>query len=161
PATPIGITLVNVEEVSDAAPTVYLWSRFGDATGLKTLLTYEADTATESRCQAECAKDFPPVLAETAAIGFGDWSLVKRADGSDQWAYKGKPLYTFAKETRFDQVVDSILAKEGDVDKPPPDALTLPAGWSAPHFEPEKGMAIPASIEVQTLAVQDGMGGAL
>ncbi|MNP39404.1 Secreted repeat [compost metagenome] len=25
----------------------------------------------------------------------GDWTLIKRKDGSMQWAYYGKPLYTY------------------------------------------------------------------
>ena len=112
PATPIGITLVNLSKVVGVAPPDYLWTRLGDATGMKTLFVSAADTATESKCQGDCAKDFPPVLAATGSIGFGDWSLVKRSDGSQQWAYQGKPLYTFAKETRLNQVVDTILAKE-------------------------------------------------
>jgi predicted lipoprotein with Yx(FWY)xxD motif len=28
----------------------------------------------------------------------GEWSLVRRADGADQWAWRGKPVYTFAKD---------------------------------------------------------------
>jgi predicted lipoprotein with Yx(FWY)xxD motif len=27
-----------------------------------------------------------------------DWSLIKRDDGSMQWAYKGKPLYLWIKD---------------------------------------------------------------
>lgn len=167
PATPLGITLVNLSKVTGVAPPDYLWTRLGDATGLKTLVVSAADTATDAKCQADCAKDFPPVLAEAGSIGFGDWSLVKRPDGSQQWAYQGKPLYTFAKETRVNQLVDAILAKEDDGSPrrrrggAPKDGLALPMEWSVAQFEPEKGMTLPASISVKTLAVQDGMGDAL
>src|SRR5262249_26090396 len=73
--------------------------------------------------------------------------------------------YTFAKEIRFDQVVDTILAKRDD-DGPPgrraplKDGLALPAGWSVAYFQPEKDMVLPSSIAVKTLAVEDGMGDA-
>ncbi|MGE0661043.1 MAG: hypothetical protein AB7F36_16095, partial [Reyranellaceae bacterium] len=30
----------------------------------------------------------------------GDWSVVTRDDGAKQWAYKGKPLYTWVKDAR-------------------------------------------------------------
>ena len=37
--------------------------------------------------------------------GFGasasaDWTIVTRDDGSKQWAYKGKPLYTWVKDQK-------------------------------------------------------------
>src|SRR6185312_4059020 len=137
PATPIGITLVNLSKVTGVAPPDYLFTRLGDATGHKTLFISDADTATESKCTGDCAQEFPPVLAEAGAIGFGDWSLVKRPDGTQQWAYKGKPLYTFVKETRVNQVVDSLLAKQDDGGSrrrggPPKDSLLPPKGWSVP-----------------------------
>jgi predicted lipoprotein with Yx(FWY)xxD motif len=28
----------------------------------------------------------------------GDWTVVTRDDGAKQWAYKSKPLYSFAKD---------------------------------------------------------------
>ena len=30
----------------------------------------------------------------------GDWTVVTRKDGGKQWAYKGKPLYTFHKDAK-------------------------------------------------------------
>ena len=30
----------------------------------------------------------------------GDWTVVTRDDGSKQWAYKGKPLYAWSKDTK-------------------------------------------------------------
>ena len=32
--------------------------------------------------------------------GSGNWSVITRDDGTKQWAYKGKPLYTWAKDTK-------------------------------------------------------------
>ena len=39
---------------------------------------------------------------------FGDWSVVKRDDGSSQWAYKGKPVYTYAKDTAGKATGDGV-----------------------------------------------------
>jgi predicted lipoprotein with Yx(FWY)xxD motif len=34
----------------------------------------------------------------------GDWTIVTRDDGSKQWAYKGKPLYTWSKDAKAGDV---------------------------------------------------------
>ena len=39
-----------------------------------------------------------------AAKAEGEWSLVKRDDGSMQWAYDGKPLYTFINDKQPGEV---------------------------------------------------------
>ena len=38
-----------------------------------------------------------PLLAIDPA---GDWTIVKRPDGTLQWAYEGKPLYRSAKDIK-------------------------------------------------------------
>ncbi len=30
----------------------------------------------------------------------GDWTIIDRTDGTKQWAYKGKPLYTFVQDKK-------------------------------------------------------------
>ena len=42
-----------------------------------------------------CETQWKPMVASELAHGVGDFSLVIRADGSRQWAYKNQPLYTF------------------------------------------------------------------
>lgn len=59
------------------------------------LYTYDKDAAGVSNCSGQCAQNWPPLMAEAGAKADGEWSLVKRDDGSLQWAYDGKPLYTF------------------------------------------------------------------
>jgi predicted lipoprotein with Yx(FWY)xxD motif len=39
-------------------------------------------------------------MADAGASPKGDWSLVTRNDGSKQWAYRGKPLYYWIKDTK-------------------------------------------------------------
>ena len=65
-----------------------------DAKGM-TLYTYDEDMAGQSACYDSCAQNWPPALAEAGAQPVGDLTLVKRKDGSMQWADSGKPLYTF------------------------------------------------------------------
>ncbi len=68
-----------------------------DASGL-TLYTYAADTPGKSTCTSDCAKDWPPALAPAKPVLFGAWSVITRDDGTKQWAYQGKPLYTSSKD---------------------------------------------------------------
>lgn len=70
---------------------------FTDARGL-TLYTYNADPVGKATCVDACAKEWVPMLAQKGVKGFGEWSLVARADGTKQWAYKGKALYHFVKD---------------------------------------------------------------
>lgn len=72
---------------------------FIDSTGA-TLYTFDKDTEGKSNCADQCAKNWPPALAGRDDTASGDWTLVESHDGKPQWAYKGKPLYLFAKDTK-------------------------------------------------------------
>lgn len=72
---------------------------FVDAKGM-TLYTFDRDTAGKSACTGQCATNWPPFKAGANAMAMGEWTLVKREDGATQWAYKGKPLYTWAKDAK-------------------------------------------------------------
>jgi predicted lipoprotein with Yx(FWY)xxD motif len=60
-----------------------------------TLYTYDEDNPGVSSCYGECAKYWPPAMAEAGAMEAGELSLVKRTDGRMQWAAKGMPLYSY------------------------------------------------------------------
>ncbi len=70
-----------------------------DAKGMS-LYTFDKDATGTSNCNGKCAVAWPPLKAEDMAKGEGDFSVIKRQDGSKQWAYKGKPLYTWIKDTK-------------------------------------------------------------
>lgn len=74
-----------------------------DAKGM-TLYTFDRDTAGKSACNGQCAQNWPPLMAAANASASGDWSVVTRDDGSKQWAYKGKPLYLWVKDTKPGEV---------------------------------------------------------
>jgi predicted lipoprotein with Yx(FWY)xxD motif len=104
---------------------------YADGKGM-TLYTYDKDDGGKSACTGDCAKDWVPLAAPATATAFGDWTVVARDDGSKQWALKGKPLYTYAKDTKpgdgggngVDQVWHIALAKFGEGYKLP-DGLAL------------------------------------
>src|SRR5258708_19229905 len=70
-----------------------------DAKGM-TLYTFDRDASGKSNCNGACATNWPPLTAGADAKASGDWTIVSRDDGGTQWAYKGKPLYEFAKDTK-------------------------------------------------------------
>ena len=73
-------------------------SGMADAAG-KPLYIWEMDTMKGmSHCMDDCAAAWPPLVAKPGSKPMGDWTLIKREDGKLQWAYKDKPLYTFAKD---------------------------------------------------------------
>ncbi len=72
---------------------------FVDATGM-TLYTFDKDSVGKSACNGPCAANWPPLAAASDAKASGDWTVVTRDDGSKMWAFKGKPVYTFAKDTK-------------------------------------------------------------
>jgi predicted lipoprotein with Yx(FWY)xxD motif len=65
-----------------------------------TLYTFDKDTAGMSNCAGPCATNWPPLVASADAKPMGDWTIVARADGTRQWAYKTRPLYTWIKDAK-------------------------------------------------------------
>jgi predicted lipoprotein with Yx(FWY)xxD motif len=65
-----------------------------------TLYIFDRDTTLKSNCNGQCATNWPPLTAAADAKSSGDWTVVTRDDGGKQWAYKGKPLYAFAKDAK-------------------------------------------------------------
>lgn len=67
-----------------------------------TLYTFDKDAAGtgKSVCNGPCAQNWPPLAAAANAASSGDWTVVTRDDGSRQWAYKGKPVYFWAKDQK-------------------------------------------------------------
>ncbi|MBX3454224.1 hypothetical protein [Ferrovibrio sp.] len=66
-----------------------------------TLYTFDRDsTPGKSACNGPCAQNWPPLMAADGASASGDWSVITRDDGGKQWAYKGKPLYTWMRDQK-------------------------------------------------------------
>ncbi len=77
-----------------------------------TLYTFDRDTpgSGKSVCNGPCATNWPPLMAAAGATASGDYSIVTRDDGGKQVAYKGKPLYFWAKDTKpGDKTGDGVI----------------------------------------------------
>lgn len=82
-----------------------------DPQGL-TLYTFDRDTAGSGKsvCNGQCAVNWPPLLAQPGTSATGQYTIITRDDGSRQWAYRGKPLYRFAKDTKpGDRTGDKVM----------------------------------------------------
>jgi len=67
-----------------------------------TLYTFDKDASGSGKsvCNGPCATNWPPLAAGADAAPSGDYSVITRDDGAKQWAFKGKPLYFWAKDQK-------------------------------------------------------------
>jgi len=65
-----------------------------------TLYIFDRDAAGKSNCNGQCATNWPPLQAAADAKASGDSTVVTRDHPPKQWAYKGKPLYRWNKDTK-------------------------------------------------------------
>lgn len=83
------------------APARFTNGVMTDSAGM-TLYTFDKDSASSGKsvCNGPCSKNWPPLAAKTDDKAAGYWTIVVRDDGSRQWAYKGKPVYLWVKDSR-------------------------------------------------------------
>lgn len=67
-----------------------------------TLYTFDKDVAGsgKSTCNGSCATNWPPLMATAADKAAGDFTVITRDDGTQQWAVKGKPVYFWIKDSK-------------------------------------------------------------
>lgn len=65
-----------------------------------TVYTFDKDVAGSGKsvCNGKCAVNWPPVPAKASDAPNGAYTIVVRDDGSRQWAYRGKPVYTWPED---------------------------------------------------------------
>lgn len=85
---------------ADPAPVKKSGGMLVDSKGM-TVYTFDKDTADsgKSACTGQCAENWVPVKAGDAAPAL-PYSTITREDGTKQLTYKGKPLYTYAKDKK-------------------------------------------------------------
>ena len=95
------ITLATTAVLATGAPAAPANGVLATPSGA-TVYTFDKDAAGsgKSACNGPCAQAWPPVAAQASDAASGDWTVVTRDDGSKQWAYKGWPLYTYAKDAK-------------------------------------------------------------
>ncbi len=84
-----------------AAPTKTMDGVLTNSAGM-TLYTFDKDAtgSGKSVCNGPCATNWPPLMAAADSKASGDYTIITRDDGGKQWAYKGKPLYLWVKDSQ-------------------------------------------------------------
>lgn len=119
-------------------------SVFTSNSGL-TLYTFDNDIKGASNCNGDeddeagstddpqsCAGLWPPLLADSGAQVSGNFSLVERSDGTQQWAWKELPLYTFISDTAQGDILGDGLGDVWHIARPAP--LTLTGDTEVPLY---------------------------
>lgn len=68
------------------------------------LFVYDKDRPGKSNCQEDCESAWQPLTVSDRELALsareargsgrlGDWSIIRRSDGTPQWAYKNRPIY--------------------------------------------------------------------
>lgn len=96
----VALGLASLAASAADAPAKLVNGALVAANGM-TLYTFDKDTAGSGKsvCNGPCAANWPPLMAGSASPT-GDYSVVTRDDGGKQLAYKGKPLYYWAKDSK-------------------------------------------------------------
>jgi predicted lipoprotein with Yx(FWY)xxD motif len=89
------ITTAAAVAFAQMAPT-----ETGDSAKGKTLYVFDKDSGGKSACNGPCTGNWPPLTAAAGAMPMGNYSVITRDDGSKQWAYKGRPLYTWKNDEK-------------------------------------------------------------
>lgn len=84
-----------------------------DAKGM-TLYTYAPDPKGGApQCELACLEDsWIPLRAGAAAKIGDDWATVARGDDTQQWTFRGKPLYTYVRDTAPGDMYGDELAQK-------------------------------------------------
>jgi predicted lipoprotein with Yx(FWY)xxD motif len=113
---------------------------FADSKGL-TLYYSDKDQPGKSLCAADCLNTWKPYVPAADAKDMGQWKIISRDDGTKQWAYNNRPLYTNVGDQKF-----------GDSKGNDAEGKT----WHAASLNAAEGMPIPLGIKVQEVADANG-----
>ncbi|USI77614.1 hypothetical protein [Sphingopyxis sp. USTB-05] len=162
-STPPGITTVDVTFTLFASQPEYQWTRLGDDKG-RSLFQFVGTEKDKAACTGKCRAQFQPLVAPEDAGSYKSWSLVDLANGKQQWSYRGRPLYTWKKETEPGAIAENIVCKQRESAKLaefntcsiPKDRPLPPKGWRLVRYEPTTILKTPPFIAVQRVANVSG-----
>ncbi|WP_010169667.1 COG4315 family predicted lipoprotein [Pseudomonas sp. PAMC 25886] len=83
-----------------------------------TLYTFAKDSAGKSACNGQCLANWPALTASAGAKDADGYTVISRDDGSQQWAYKGQPLYTWVKDSKPGDITGDGVGGNWNLAKP-------------------------------------------
>ena len=105
---------VTTAAIAQMAPTKIGDSAKGkvltDEKGM-TLYVFDKDSDGKSACNGPCATNWPPLMTSSGAMAMGDYTIITRNDGAEQWAYKGRPLYNWKNDKKPGDVTGDGMLK--------------------------------------------------
>lgn len=69
--------------------------------------SWDGDGVGKSNCIAACLTKWTPVPAAAESRAHGEWTIIERSPGITQWAYRGRPLYTYIPDERRHSLIGS------------------------------------------------------
>lgn len=99
PALALGFLLAACASLAGTGPATLADGVYVGPNGM-TLYTFDRDATGKSNCNGPCAANWPPLMASAGAAPSGDWTVIRRDDGSHQWAFKGKPVYYWVRDAK-------------------------------------------------------------
>lgn len=135
--------------LSQDRPNVWIYKSFPT---FLPLYIFDGEPSNKSTCDEVCSAVWPIIKADDNAKSLGAWTVVQRADGRKQWAFRGHPVHTYFEDSPndprgvgkeqdwfLDQAGVAYLIKAG-VRLPPdfkPDTLKkTPERWKAILLQP-------------------------
>ena len=183
-ATPAGVTMEPLGKAQaydlgkqSAAYLVRDQIAYTDAKGM-TLYTYALDEPGKSNCFGECTATWKPLSVVAGAKAYGNWTIVVRTDGTNQWALKGKPLYTYVKDVDPGSLAGNSPARfgswridgagkpvgstspghgAGKRDRTPKVDLPMPEGWAPALAFPVTDVKLPDGITAREVPDANGI----
>ena len=70
----------------------------------RTLYTFDQDSDSKSNCNGGCLAAWPAFTVGNASLADGNFSVIARDDGTQQWAFQGRPLYFYGGDARPGEV---------------------------------------------------------
>lgn len=108
-------------ETASVAPLRTMETEVGtviaDADGM-TLYTYSKDPKGASDCSGRCARKWPPATATDEPPSGSPLTVIRRPDGTSQYAWRGQPLYRWVKDARPGQTTGHNLGEVWFVARP-------------------------------------------